>query len=171
MRRRGGNWQERAKSFQVGQSVALVGDRLSSEGRVLAVWPAIGMCDVQYPTGSVRLPVEDLQIIRAEEDEYITPTHSDIPGGPGTVPVPTASRMASLRRITALYWNAKDRQYRCTRGEFDSEIFTCPKCGEVMKPTIYKREKGKSVRLLGCPGCMFLIRRQDILDDHCDCEE
>ena len=169
MRRRGGNWQERAKSFQVGQSVALVGDRLSSEGRVLAVWPAIGMCDVQYPTGSVRLPVEDLQIIRAEEDEYVTPTHSDIPGGPGTVPVPMG-RSASLRRVLALYWNARDRQYRCSRPEFETSQFSCPKCGTGMKSTVYKRELGKSVKLLGCPGCMFLIRRQDILDDHCECE-
>lgn len=168
MKRRAGNWQERARSFQVGQAVALVGDRLSSEGRVLAVWPAIGMCDVQYPTGSVRLPVEDLQIISAEEDEYVTPTHSDIPGGPGTVAVPGES----LRRITALYWNRKDRQYRCTRTEFEGGSFACPKCGTMMKPTVYKREKGKSVRLLGCPGCLFLIRRHDILDDHCQtCED
>jgi len=163
MRRRAGNWQERAKSFQVGQSVALVGDRLSSEGLVLAVWPAIGMCDVQYPTGSVRLPVEDLQIINPSEDDDVTPTHSDLPGGSGTVPVPCES----LRRITALYWNQRDRQYRCTRSEFDGSSFACPKCGTLMKSTIYKREEGKSVRLLGCPGCLFLIRRQDILDDHC----
>jgi len=168
MRRRSTNWQERAKSFQVGQAVVMIGDRMSSEGRILAVWPAIGMCDVQYPTGSVRLPVEDLQIIRAEEDEYVTPTHTDIPGGTGTVPVPGGS----TRRIVALYWNQQNRQYRCTKVEFESESFACPKCGTIMKPTIYKREEGKSVRLLGCPGCLFLIRRQDILDDHCQiCEE
>ncbi len=163
-----GNWQERVKDFSVGQSVALVGDRLSSEGRVLALWPAIGMVDVQYPTGSVRLPAEDLQIIRPEEDEYVVPTHSDIPSGKGTVPVPGQS----VRRIVALYWNQRDRKYRCTKSEFEVSSFACPKCGTAMKPTVYKRESGKSVRLVGCPGCLFLIRRQDILDEHClPCEE
>lgn len=167
-KRRAGNWQERAKSFQEGQAVTYIGDRMSSEGRVLAVWPAIGMVDVQYPTGSVRLPVEDLQILNPDEDEYVTPEHSDLPGGTGTVPVPGPS----LRRITALYWNQKDRQYRCTKSEFVDESFSCPKCGTPMRPTIYKREKGQSVRLLGCPGCLFLIRRQDVIDDHCQvCEE
>lgn len=153
----------------------IVSNNRADEGRVLAVWPAIGMVDVQFPEGDMRLSVDELQIMSASEDEYVAPIHSDIPGGTGTVPVPgfgvEASRRraeTSLRRVIALYWKAKDRKYRCTRSEWDQRSYLCPKCGETLKSTVYKRESGASDKLLGCPGCMFLIRQEDILADHCE---
>jgi hypothetical protein len=33
-----------------------------------------------------------------------------------------------------------------------------------LKRAIYKRRDGSSERLLGCPGCMFLIKDADIVN-------
>lgn len=79
-----GNWQARGQEFAVGQSVRLVGSGDTAEGRVVAVWPAIGMVDVQWPHTANRHPVEDLQIIAAGDDGFVAPMHEDVPGGPGT---------------------------------------------------------------------------------------
>ena len=118
-------------------------------GTVVAIYPAIGMVDVQFPFGSARYPVEDLQIA----DLDIEPVQYDsIPGGLGTKPV---------NAKTALYWADKDRKYRMCRDELKP---TCPRCkGVELKKTIYKRVGGKSERLLCCPECLFLIKTTDIL--------
>lgn len=187
-----GNWQARARDFKVGQAVRLTHGGEVDEGRVVAVLPAIGMVDVQFPNTSYRFPVEDLQIRNPEFDPYFTPTHEEIPGGAGNAALlPTgataqpgeqvppeflsrcARRVATLHIKKALYWADLGRKYRSTRSEYVSGNFTCPRCGETLKKTVYKREDGRSVRLRGCPGCMFLIREQDILIDHCipPCEE
>lgn len=79
-----GNWQARGQEFEVGQSVRLFGGREADEGRVVAVWPGIGMVDVQWPHTNNRHPVEDLQIISAGDDPFVTPRHEDVPGGPGS---------------------------------------------------------------------------------------
>jgi hypothetical protein len=47
---------------------------------------------------------------------------------------------------------------------------TCPRCaGDVGSPAlrqaVYKRRDGSSLRLLGCPGCMFLIKDTDIVNN------
>ena len=79
-----GNWQSRGQEFAVGQAVRLVNGGETDEGRVVAVWPAIGMCDVEFPHTSYRIPVEDLQIVNPGEDTFIAPMHEIVPGGPGS---------------------------------------------------------------------------------------
>lgn len=79
-----GNWQARGQEFRVGQSVQLVNGGNTDVGRVIAVWPGIGMCDVQFPHTSYRMPVEDLQIINQGDTPFISPRHEDVPGGPGS---------------------------------------------------------------------------------------
>jgi hypothetical protein len=79
-----GNWQARGQEFEVGQSVRLTSNGGETEGRVLAVWPGIGMVDVQWPHTANRHPVEDLQIVNPGEDLFVAPIHEDVPGGAGT---------------------------------------------------------------------------------------
>jgi len=83
-----------------------------------------------------------------------------------------ASRVARAYVKKALYWNGKDRKYRATRVESATGHYGCPKntCDGVLKPAVYKREDQSSVKLLGCPKCMFLIRKQDIIDGT-ECDE
>jgi len=163
------NYQERAREFAVGDRVfPLYGSADTTAGRVVAVWPSIGMVDVQWPNGSGRYPVEDLNIL-----EHIRPKppevgHDSVPGGTETVPVsegpPDASRVAK-RYMTALYWASKDRHYSATQTEIDCDEYTCPKCKDgVLQPTSYKRQKGANVKLLACPTCLFLIKPCDIVN-------
>jgi hypothetical protein len=145
-------------------------------GRVSAVFPAIGMVDVEFPHGSKRYGVEDLQ--RLDTDGVpITPSTSTVPAGPGTVSVPGGpARSASVERVArafvkqSLYWAARDRQYRATKPEVVSGHYHCPKCKvqgieSVLKPAAYKRRDGQSEKLLGCGECLFLIKKSDILND------
>ena len=56
------DYQARASAFTVGaRTYPLLGDP-SAAGSVVAVWPAIGMVDVQFPHGVSRYPVEDLVV-------------------------------------------------------------------------------------------------------------
>jgi hypothetical protein len=80
-----GNWQARGQEFEVGQSVRLCGAHDTDEGRVVATWPGIGMVDVQWSHTTNRHPVEDLQIVSAGDDPFVSPRHEDVPGGPGTL--------------------------------------------------------------------------------------
>lgn len=144
------NYQEVASTFQIGMKVfPFYGGSKDHHGTVVAIYPAIGMVDVQFPFGSARYPVEDLQIA----DLDIEPVKYDsIPGGLGTKPV---------NAKTALYWADKDRKYRMCRTE---ESPTCPRCKSIeLRKTIYKRIGGRSERLLCCPECLFLIKTTDIL--------
>ena len=144
------NYQEVASTFQIGMKVfPFYGGNKDHHGTVVAIYPAIGMVDVQFPFGSARYPVEDLQIADLE----IEPVKYDsIPGGLGTKPV---------NAKTALYWADKDRKYRMCRSE---ESPTCPRCKSMeLRKTIYKRMGGRSERLLCCPECLFLIKTTDIL--------
>lgn len=79
-----GNWQARAEEFRPGQSVRLTIGTETDEGRVVAVWQGIGMVDVEWPHAAYRHPVEDLQIVNAGDDIFVTPQHEDVPGGPGS---------------------------------------------------------------------------------------
>jgi hypothetical protein len=166
------NYQQRATEFSVGDMVAPFGGFDAAAGRVTAVWPAIGMVDVEFPTGSKRMPVEDVQ--RFDGEGNADPPHTDsVPGGQPTVSVsggPTraasAARVASAFRKRALYWTSRDRKYRMTKPETASGCPSCPKCGpdtRLQKAT-YKRRDGSSDRLLACPGCMFLIKDADIVN-------
>ena len=176
-----GNYQQRAAEFAVGDVVMTDG---GTTGRIVALWPAIGMADVQFAGSNRRLPVEDLLITN---DHWTNPPAvGNVPGGTPTVSVPggpvppvprpkeaspqSQERVARAFVRKALYWAGKDRQYRATTEELDSGAYSCPKCrarGEVvpMKRAIYKRRDGCSDRLMGCPVCMFLIKRSDVLND------
>ena len=167
------DFQQRASEFKVGDVVKPFQARPASySGTVQAVWPAIGMVDVEWPHGSERVPVEELQRMKSDS---VPPAvgHDNVPGGAGTVSVPggpvtPAGRVATAFVKKALYWAAADRQYRATRAELDSGSFHCPKCKESMlKKCIYRREDGQSERLFGCPDCLFLVT-QDALLNHPD---
>jgi hypothetical protein len=168
------NWQERASEFQVGDVVVPFGMLDSQAGRVTAVWPAIGMIDVEMPTGNKRWPAEDLQRFNPEEVSVL-PTRTDstaggqptvsVPGGPHALR-PEVGRVANAYVKQALYWAQKDRQYKMTQAEMDCGKPCCPRCegSPPLKKAIYKRRDGSSDRLLGCPGCMFLIKESDIMN-------
>ena len=172
------NWQERARSFSVGDVVyPFTSDDVFISGRVVAVFPAIGMVDVEYPNGTKRHAVEDLQ--RYEGNDVQPPNTENVPGGAGTVSVPggpeeSAKRVAKAFVKKSLYWAAKNRQYRATKGEVDAGRFHCPKCKEsALRRAVYKRSEDVSERLLACPSCTFLIKACDIIGHpaHADLQE
>lgn len=164
------DWQQRAKSFSVGDKVyPFASGNAYVSGRVVAVFDAIGMVDVEYPNGTKRHPVEDLQLY--EGTDVVPPKTENVPGGAGTVRVPGGpTHEASARRVSeafvkrALYWASSDRQYRARRDEIESGRFICPKCKKgVLRNVVYKRTDGVSDKLMGCPECLFLIKRCDIV--------
>lgn len=168
------NFQERATEFSVGDLAVPFGLFDSQAGRVVAVWPAIGMVDVEFSTGNRRFPVEDLQ--RFEDNGNVDPPGVDlvpagagtvsVPGGPGVAEKNLIKRVATAFEKRSLYWAGKDRQYRMSRPEVDSGSPCCPKCGPdyPLKRAIYKRRDNSSERLMGCPSCMFLIKDADIVN-------
>lgn len=162
------NYQDRATEFTVGDLVSPYGMSRDDAGVVVAVWPAIGMVDVQFPGGVRRLPVEDLQRFNDRGNPLPSESNS-VPGGVPTVSVqggPLAPRVAATYAKKALYWANKDRQYRMSQPEIDNGCPTCPRCDDhpTLRKAIYKRRDGSSDRLLGCPSCMFLIKTTDILN-------
>jgi hypothetical protein len=167
------NYQERGREFKIGDKVFPFFTDAYHAGTVVAVWPAIGMVDVEYPHGATRQPVEDLQRIGPnDETVQINVQNESVPAGAGTVPVspgPTEHAVANTRVARAfvkraLYWAAVDRRYKASRSELENGDYRCPKCRQgSLKKAIYKRLDGSSDRLFGCPHCMFLIRRCDIL--------
>lgn len=162
------NYQTRAKEFAVGDIVTPYGLFGDQGGRVTAVWPAIGMVDVEFSIGNRRYPAEDLQKIDANGNAAPPYTNS-VPGGQPTVSVPggpSETRVAAAFEKKSLYWAGRDRQYRMTAPEIMGGCPNCPKCGSdfPLKRAIYKRRDGSSERLMGCPGCMFLIKDADIVN-------
>jgi len=162
------DYQERAKEFSPGDVVVPFGVWDAQGGRVTAVWPAIGMADVEFSSGNRRFPVEDLQRI-SPSGNADPPTTDSAPGGQPTVQVPggpSASKVARAFSKKSIYWAAKNRQYKMTRPELDSGSPCCPKCGSdhQLGRAIYKRRDGSSERLLGCKNCLFLIKEQDIVN-------
>ena len=195
------DYQQRATEFKVGDQVVPLGAQAEWAGRVVAVFPAIGMVDVEFSNGNKRYPVEDVQRLQPGQP-VISPMTDSVPGGSGTVEVPNgpheklnvpstprpvvqvsdaeeaqilhdmATRTASHIRVAqawvkrALYWNGADRKYRATQSELDGKVYYCPRCKDtLLKKAIYKRTEGKSERLYGCPECLFLIRRSDVMGD------
>jgi len=176
------DYQQRAAEFSVGDLVyPFMSGNQDLVGRVQAVWPAIGMVDVEWPHGSERLPVEDLEKHYSEEYHPPAVGNDNVPGGTGTVSVPggptspepppthpieapSAARVAAAYLKKALYWAAPDRHYRATQSEIDGDAFQCPRCKDaLLVSTTYKRAEGISDRLLACPNCLFLIKRCDII--------
>lgn len=163
----GADYQALAVGFSPGDVVVPYGASRDLAGRVVAVWPAIGMVDVEFPGGSKRYPVEELT--RFDEQGHPNPPDDGyVPGGAGTVSVPGGpfgDEVASPQKKEALYWGAADRRYRATAEELSSGTFKCPKCREAaLRKAIYRRLKGRSERLYGCPSCLFLIERDSILN-------
>jgi len=174
------DFQQRAKEFSVGRVVYPTwGESTDTNGRVTAVWPAIGMVDVEWPHGNERVPVEELQLL-TDKTDYDPPRSDNVPGGAETVSVPGGPEglpkradvdiRASVRRVAeafvkrALYWASVDRQYKATIEECGGGQYRCPKCKDgILQPAAYKRRDGQSERLLGCPNCLFLIKRNDII--------
>lgn len=159
------DYQKRALEFNEGD---VVYHHLSSSdvlGRVVAVFPGIGMVDVEFPNGSRRFSVEDLYLAGSNSSgQPPLVNHNSVPGGPTVITSKLAHKLA--RKHVALYWGARDRQYRPTRQEVASNCYYCPKCKDTptpLKKAIYKRREGVSERLLGCPTCMFLVKQDDIL--------
>lgn len=163
------HYQQIAAELSVGDLVVPYGQGTEySAGRIVALWPGIGMAEVQFSHGNRRYPVEDL--VRLNDKRQVDPPsgYDSVNGGLPNVPVaggPVPSRVAHAFVKQALYWAARDRKYRPTRGESGSGSYCCPKCGgdAALRHTTYGREDGKSVRLLACPSCLFLIREDDIL--------
>jgi len=173
-------YQELSSEYSVGDTVQLLEGSLTDIGRVVAVWPAIGMVDVHLGGDTTRFPVEDLLRLNPEQSDAIPPAveFNEIPGGQGTAPVSGGPitgpsplpRVASEHRVAeafvkkSIYWASRDRQYRATKGEADSGEFGCPRCREAsLAPTVYKRREGKSAKLMCCPSCLFTIKREDFL--------
>lgn len=106
------DYQARAKEFSVGDAVFhLLGGSPWNSGTVVAVWPAIGMVDVQWANGSQRCPVEDLQIKdpKSMDVKPPEPEHSIVPGGIGTTtPVDSGpeEKKASLKGLYIKLTNA-----------------------------------------------------------------
>lgn len=164
----GSNYQSLATEFHVEDVVVPYGANRDFAGRVTAVWPAIGMVDVVFAAGVKRYPVEDL--LRLSEKGNPEPPHTGyVPGGQGTVSVPggpVASRVVKSHQKQALYWAAKDRQYRATAQELTSGSYNCPKCKKAaLKKAIYRRVQGQSEHLYGCPTCLFLIARDSLIHE------
>lgn len=198
------DFQERALEFHVGDMVIPYYASVERAGRVKAVFPAIGMIDVEFPHGSKRYPVEEITKLHNDRTWVEAPHSDSIPGGAGTVvvdggPYPSVDyshesdqepnvllerdgesagkkkqahqqMRRSVRRVAeafvkkAIYWTDKDRQYKATQDEIESRRFMCPKgCGVPMRKTVYKRRGGRSDRLFGCPECLFLIKRDDVV--------
>lgn len=85
------DYQQRASEFGVGDIVyPFASGNPALNGRVQAVYPAIGMVDVEWPHGSERVPVEDLQQYFNQAGDYNPASvgHDNIPGGAEKAPVP-----------------------------------------------------------------------------------
>jgi hypothetical protein len=163
------HYQEIAAELSVGDLVVPYGQGTEySAGRIVALWPGIGMAEVQYSRGNRRYPVEDL--VRLNADRQVDPPSqsNSVPGGLPNAVVsggPNPSRVAHAFIKRALYWAARDRKYRPTRAEAGAGTYCCPKCGgdATLRRTTYGREDGRNVKLLACPECLFLIREDDVL--------
>lgn len=178
------DYQSRATGFHRGQRVTTVaGAGNSIAGTVLAVWPAIGMCDVQWPQGASRMPVEDLEYDPYDTDPDVDMLMDSVPGGVGTVRVPGGPlpaiereemglRVASIHKLASrymrgLYWGARDRKFQVSRREIADAVYYCPRCKDVaLVKKIYRREEGVPDHMWVCPTptCYFLIHVSDILN-------
>lgn len=162
------NYQALATEFSVGDCVIAYGNSRDVVGRVVAVFPGIGMVDVQYPMGTRRHPVEELQ--RFEEGVAIPPRIAEVPGGrniPFVSAGPFAQRVARRwMQKEAIYWAEQNRRYKATKEEMDTSDYKCPRCSISFKNTAYKRQDGKNVKLLACPECLFLIKPSDLIGCH-----
>ena len=161
------NYQQRSYDLEVGDAVIPQYDNNSSVGRVVALYPAIGMADVQFSYGQGRYPVEDIEKVTESQLGASAPNFEDVPGGAGTVSVPggprpktaSAEKIASSYMKKALYWDQGPRIYRATRSEQEGGGYCCPKCRH--SPLQLRKYKIKG-RLLVCPACNFMIKQENV---------
>jgi len=152
------DYQKRSKDFKVGMKVYFTWAANDSQpGVVAAVYPSIGMVDVEYPNGSQRIPVEELYI--DQSGDVAGAVESTVPGGVGVVPIST--RVANRYLKKAIYWRSLNRKYRLCKGENPNKP-TCPKCKSPMGKTVYKRRDSVSEKLFACPSCLFIIKSSDV---------
>jgi len=91
------NYQESALRFQIGDIVRANGlgiDNIVS-GEVVAVFPAIGMVDVQYPNGVKRYPVDEIDHVNKRPF-----FRDDLPSGGSNVSLPNGP---SARKVASEY--------------------------------------------------------------------
>lgn len=159
------DYQQRALEFSVGDlayPISFSGSVDESQaGRVVAVYPAIGQVDLEFPWGSERYPVESLQRVTGIAAIPPSTENNTVPGGV----IPPVFHVEK----TALYWSGKDRQYKGTRSECSNGTYLCPKCKSddwdtppTLKKSCYKRRKGQSHKVLVCPKCLFVVKPEDI---------
>lgn len=165
--------QARAREFAVDDWVTPIGADNTDVGRVVSVWPGLGVVDVEWGTGYRRMNVEDIAKI-GPNDAVVPPEHvENVPGGLPVRPgreasgrKPDPSRIATAFIKEGIYWASKDRSYRATRQEIESGSYMCPRCRDCdnpMLPKTYKQESGKKVKLMACPSCMYLIKIDNII--------
>lgn len=69
-----------------------------------------------------------------------------------------ASVFADGHRLS-IYWKDKKRQYKTTRREETSKVYSCPRCKGSLKPRTYRHAD----RILLCRSCGFSIHPGDLL--------
>lgn len=155
------DYQNRAREFFVNDIVVPVGMLDTQSGRVVGVWPAIGMVEVEMLSGIVRYPAEELQIFN--DDGAVVPPGSPTPAQEDDDDEPVEA--PSAKRV-AMYWADRDRKYKMTKAEHECGKPSCPRCKDApaLKRCVFRRTEGQSERLLGCPQCMFLIHDTDIVN-------
>lgn len=161
------DYQARARSFRVGDEVSASFNPNSMSGVIVALWPAIGMADVQFPYGASRVPVEDMCLVDDAREPPGVAKSTTVAGGVGTAFVsagPSNKRVAH-RYVKALYWAAPDRKYRVTRKESDGNCHYCPRCPRDVGLTkrLYKMEGGVRDYILTCPKCTFIVHTSDLI--------
>ena len=99
------DYQRRSQAFELGMRVyPFLGGNPARSGIVVAVFPAIGMVDVQFPHGSMRYPVEELVVDTSGDYLNIYSDDLDtIPGGVGTVPVSSRAVKKQANRVASRY--------------------------------------------------------------------
>jgi len=149
--------QARALLFHVGDEVNIFGVPPGSSGFVIAVHPALGMVDVDFPHKVMRLAANELQNL----------SHKGYLNEEGA-PMFALTRKASQK--TALYWAAPDRKYRATKSELPAGPYLCPRCKDDdgfcirMRKSTLNRSEGVSSKIWVCPSCTFAIQDSDIIN-------
>jgi hypothetical protein len=73
------DYQLLATQYKVGDSVKPFGATTDQVGRIVSLWPAIGMVDVNFPTGTRRFPVEEITKVDESTEHLKYPA---FPAGP-----------------------------------------------------------------------------------------
>lgn len=150
--------QKRAALFQIGDEVSYHGAPQGNSGYVVAVHPAIGMVDVDFPDRTLRMACDEIRNLSRK-------AYLDADGNPRT-----ASMKVARQQKVALYWAAPDRKYRATKSELPSGPYLCPQCKDDdgacirMRKTTLNRSEGVSQKIWVCPSCTFAIQDSDIIN-------